>query len=198
MVGADAKTRAVYDARAADYAKLGRGTGAEPIELAFLARIKRGGRILDWGCGPGRTAAAMRDAGYLVDATDASPEMARIAKETFGLEVTVATFDALEAEGIYDGIWASFSLLHAPKAEMPGHLARAHRALAPRGQFHVSVKMGTGETRDSIGRFYAYYTDAELTGLLEAAGFTVTLRDFGATTGLDGSQAPWIAIAAHA
>ena len=39
-----------------------------------------------------------------------------------------ARFDELEVQGVYDGIWANFSLLHAPKSEFPGHLARIRRA----------------------------------------------------------------------
>ncbi|MEO0701087.1 MAG: class I SAM-dependent methyltransferase [Pseudomonadota bacterium] len=198
MVGSDDETRAVYDARAADYAKMGREAGLEPIEQAFLDRVGPGGRILDFGCGPGRTAAAMRDAGHPVDALDASPEMAKLAKDKFGLDVTVAPFDSLTAKALYDGVWASFSLLHVPKADLPPLLTAIHQALKPGGQLHVSVKLGMGEARDSIGRFYAYYTDAELTALLEAAGFTVTERDFGTSPGLSGDRAPWIALAAHA
>lgn len=140
----------------------------------------------------------MRDAGHSVDALDASPEMAKLAKEKFGLDVTVASFDSLTAEADYDGIWASFSLLHVPKADLPTILTAIHRALKPGGQFHISVKLGTGEARDSIGRFYAYYSDAELTALLATAGFTVTERDFGNSPGLSGESAPWIALAAHA
>ncbi|MEO0653464.1 MAG: class I SAM-dependent methyltransferase [Pseudomonadota bacterium] len=198
MTGADDETRAVYDAQANEYAKLAHGPGLAALEEAFLERVGAGGRILDFGCGPGRSAAAMRDAGHPVDALDASPGMAKLAKDQYGLDVTVAGFDSLTVRAAYDGIWASFSLLHVPKAELPGILAAVHRALTPGGQFHISLKLGEGERRDSIGRFYAYYTDAEITGLLEAAGFTVIERDFGSDVGLSGERASWIALAAHA
>ena len=62
--------------------------------------------------------------------------------------------------------------------------------------FHIGTKTGTGEKRDPIGRFYAYYEDAELTELLQAAGFTIEARAFGADVGLDGVEAPWIIIRA--
>ena len=140
---------------------------------------------------------AMRDRGLAVDAWDALPEFARVAKDTNGIEVTLATFDDLDADAVYDGIYANFSLLHAPKAEMPGHLARIARALKPGGLFHIGTKTGTGEKRDTLGRFYAYYTDQELTDLLTAAGLTVTYRKTGAEPGLDGTVAPWIILHAR-
>ena len=43
----------------------------------------------------------------------------------------------------------------------------------------------------SLG-FYAYYEDAELTGLLNTVGLRVTDRAFGNDMGLDGTEAPWI------
>ena len=113
----DDETRAVYDAQADEYAKLAHGPGLAALEEAFLERVGAGGRILDFGCGPGRSAAAMRDAGHPLDALDASPGMAKLAKDQYGLDVTVAGFDSLTVRAAYDGIWASFSLLHVPKAE---------------------------------------------------------------------------------
>lgn len=194
---ADAETLAVYARRAQDYADRFSGSAASPHLMAFMATLPPAARVLDLGCGPGRAARAMLDAGFEVDAWDASPAFARVAREANGVEVTIATFDDLSAEATYDGVYANFSLLHAPKAEMPGHLARIAGALKPGGVFHIGTKMGTGEKRDSIGRFYAYYSEEELTGLLDAAGFTVTYRKTGEEPGLDGTVAPWIILHAR-
>ena len=98
----------------------------------------------------------------------------------------------------YDGVWASFSLLHDTKANMPKRLAQAHRALRSKGQFFLGLKLGEGEHRDSIGRFYAYYTEAELELLLSDAGFEITDRRYGEEVGLDGKMWPYILIYAHA
>jgi hypothetical protein len=75
---------------------------------------------------------------------------------------------------------------------MPRHLESIARALKPSGIFHIGLKTGTGEKRDAIGRFYAYYEDAELTALLASAGFDVIARRTGEEAGLDGTIAPWI------
>jgi hypothetical protein len=124
--------------------------------------------------------------------------MVALARRHPGVTARRASFDDIDAVARYDGIWASFSLLHAPRADLPRHLAALVRALKPGGRFHIAVKTGNGEKRDRLGRFYTYYTDAELSGLLEAAGLTITARRTGSGKGLDGAVAPWIAITASA
>ena len=56
----------------------------------------------------------------------------------------------------YDGVWASACLLHVPRDELAGVLARIHRALKPEGLFYASYKVGHGDGRDSFGRYYNY------------------------------------------
>lgn len=193
----DSETLGVYAARAADYADLAAQERPRPHLKAFLAQMPDGARILDLGCGTGEAAAIMAASGYKVDAWDASPQMAEEGHARNGVDITVAAFDALDAVDTYDGIYANFSLLHAPKSEMPGHLARIARALKTKGLFHIGLKTGDGEKRDSLGRFYAYYQDAEMTNLLTDAGMEVECRSFGVTQGLDGQMAPWIMLRAR-
>lgn len=194
---ADKKTIAVYAKRAEDYAKCFGSSGEGRHVTSFLAELPPGGRILDLGCGPGHASAAMKRAGFEVDAFDASPELAAIANTQFGVDVRVATFDELDATENYDGVFANFSLLHAPKSEMPAHLMRVSRALVQNGILHVGLKRGTGERRDSIGRFYAYYELDELTDLLTQANFQVICTTEGEEAGLDGIVAPWIILLAR-
>ncbi|MEM7718755.1 MAG: class I SAM-dependent methyltransferase [Pseudomonadota bacterium] len=194
---ADKETLAVYAERAADYSNRFAKSGEGRHLTTFLAELPAGGRILDFGCGPGHTAAAMKRAGFEVDALDASPELAEIAKSQFGIDVLVATFDSLEATDQYDGIFANFSLLHIPKSQMPSNLARIARALVSRGVLHIGLKRGTGEMRDTIGRFYAYYSLEEITNLLTQAGFQVIRKTEGEQAGLDGTVAPWLILLAR-
>lgn len=165
---------------------------------AFLALVPEGGRILDLGCGPGQWAAVFRDAGYVVEATDATQAMADLARDRYGLDVRVEPFEALEDQAGYDGIWANFSLLHAPRADFPGHLARIRRALTPGGALHLGMKLGSGEARDDLGRFYSYYGEDELVALLETAGFTVTATRRGNGEGLAGKPETFVMLTAHA
>ena len=193
----DKQTLDVYAQRAGDYAARF-GDEAPGKQLThFMSQLPKGGRVLDLGCGPGRSAAVMRDQGFVVDAWDASPQMAAIGAEKFGLSIEVRDFSSLTADSEYDGIYANFSLLHASKSEMPEYLGRIADALKPKGLFHIGLKSGDGEARDALGRFYAYYQDAELTALLEEAGLSVESRNFGADEGLDGTLAPWMILTAR-
>ncbi len=194
----DPETLKVYAAQAEDYVNL--ATAEDPAATLdpFLDALPRGAAILDLGCGPGHLAAVMRDRGFAVTGTDACPQMTRIAHETYGLQIRVADFADLDDVAAFDGVLASFSLLHAPKAQMPSLLAAVHRALRPGGQLSLGLKLGEGEARDRLGRFYAYYSDPEISALLARAGFSVTGRTTGSGTGLDGTVAPWIVLRAHA
>jgi Methylase involved in ubiquinone/menaquinone biosynthesis len=164
----------------------------------FSAALPKGARVLDLGCGPGQQAAALRARGLTVEASDASPEMAALALRDHGIAVRVEPFEALDATALYHGIWASFSLLHAPRADLPALLARIHRALVPGGAFTLGMKLGAGEGRDDLDRFFAYYTEAELRDLLADAGFTVSHARQGVGSGLSGQPASYVILFAHA
>lgn len=197
-MSADEKTLSVYAERLAEYAKMNAEMGDAPGMADFIEALPEGAKVLDLGCGPGNLSAAMAAVGMDVDAMDASPEMVAHARATHGLHVCVARFDEIEGERLYNGVWANFSLLHAPKSDMPGHLATLHRALVPGGLLHIGMKLGEGEARDDIGRFYAYYSEEELTGLLVDAGFTPVATEHGSDKGLAGNVDPWIVVRAHA
>lgn len=195
---ADKKTLRVYDAKAADYAKLiDSDTKENPYLERFIARLPTGGRVLDLGCGPGLAATRMANAGLQVDAMDGSAEMVAMAAQHDGVTAWQATFDQITGTDIYDGIWANFCLLHASKEAMPHHLAAMVTALKPGGAFHIGMKLGSGSQRDAIGRLYSYYSEPELITLLGAAGLTAGETDHGRTVGLDGTEADWIVVAAH-
>lgn len=195
---ADKETLRVYDAKAADYAKLiDSDTKENPYLERFIARLPTGGRVLDLGCGPGLAATRMANAGLQVDAIDGSVEMVAMAAQHDGVTAWQATFDQITGTDIYDGIWANFCLLHASKEAMPHHLAAMVTALKPGGAFHIGMKLGSGSQRDAIGRLYSYYSEPELITLLGAAGLTAGETDHGRTVGLDGTEADWIVVAAH-
>ncbi|MCP5073028.1 MAG: class I SAM-dependent methyltransferase [Rhodobacteraceae bacterium] len=194
----DAETIAVYNARAADYDALVHQNQPNEHLQAFIRAVPRGGLVLDLGCGPGSSSAKLRDAGLHVTAIDASRQMAATAKRKFDIDVVVATFEDISGTDLYDGIWASFSLLHAPKTDLPRHLAALHQAIRPGGIFVIGLKTGTGEHRDTLGRKYSYYEKAELHALLGDAGFAVVETSAGEDIGLDGVIAPWLIVTARA
>ena len=161
---ADRETMAAYAANTETYRKVVSDAGGNSMLDSFMEQLPPRARVLDFGCGVGNCAAAMQAAGHLVRCQDASPEMAAMARDLFGLEVEIMSFDKLELETAFDAVWASFSLLHIPKSDLPDILARLHLALRPGGLLYVGLKRGSGEERDRFGRFYAYYEEEELAG----------------------------------
>lgn len=195
----DKETLSVYAQKAQDYAEMVTDIAEEdPSFEIFVKAVPKGGEVLDLGSGPGHYAARMAAAGLKVTAFDPVPQMVALADKHDGVTAQQAGFDDVNGISIYDGVWANFSLLHAPRADMPRHLKHIHEALKVGGQFHIGVKTGEGEHRDGLGRLYTYYTIEELTGLLEAAGFTVTESRTGSDAGLSGEVAHWVCLSAHA
>ncbi|WP_293576892.1 bifunctional 2-polyprenyl-6-hydroxyphenol methylase/3-demethylubiquinol 3-O-methyltransferase UbiG [Phaeobacter sp.] len=198
LTGTDRETLDVYAARAQDYVEQNeRAMENDPQLAAFIAACPKGGKVLDLGCGPGVSSAVMAKAGLAPIAMDASDEMLKLAARHRGVTTLLASFDDIDGEDIYDGVWANFSLLHAPRAAFPGHLARIRRVLRSHAPFYIALKLGTGEARDPIGRLYTYYEEEELLQLLHAAGFTPQNTVHGESTGLDGTVAQWISVACH-
>lgn len=190
----DEETIRIYDAKAGDYAS--RFTVEEPSESLrnFMALLPKGGRVLDWGCGPATSSHHLRKAGFAPDPLDASAEMVAMARERYGLDARLGTFDSPLPQQNYHGVWANFSLLHTSRDDLPNHLQSLNDALLPDAVFHIGMKRGKGESRDRFGRFYTFYETAELTGLLEAAGFEVLAITEGEEAGLAGSIEPFVIV----
>ena len=112
------------------------------LQREFVRRLPKGGRVLDLGCGSGRDSLAFLKAGFEVDAVDGSAQMVEAASELTGLPVAHALFSDYEPKGPYDGIWACSSLLHVPASGLADIISKYARALAPRGTFYLSFKLG--------------------------------------------------------
>ena len=95
----------------------------------FVRELPASARILDAGCGSGRDARAFVDLGFDVTAFDASFEMVTRAAQYDQCPVLHMTFDEMTWNEAFDGIWASASLLHVPRASLVAAVARCHQAL---------------------------------------------------------------------
>lgn len=190
----DQETISVYDQQVDTYAKLVAEEKPSAILQSFIKRLDKGSLVLDLGCGPANASVHMRAAGLQVDPVDASPQMVALANKTHDIDARVSTFDDLVVLDKYDGIWANFSLLHARRADFPTYLKRVHNALINGGWFHIGMKLGDGEKRDRLGRFYSFFQEDELHRLLETAGFEVVETTKGKDPGLAGDIEPWIII----
>ena len=163
---ADAETLEVYAREAATYAQRAKPDRIGGFLAPFMALLPAGGVVLDLGCGSGWAAALLETSGFDVHALDASPEFAALAQAKVRRPVRVMSFEGVEDVAMFDGIWASASLLHVPKAELPGLFVRLARALKPGGLLMATFKAGEGEARDKLGRFYSYFSLDELERLV--------------------------------
>ncbi len=194
----DDRTLGLYNRQSAEYAaKVEDEAARDPMIERFIAACPKGGRVLDLGCGPGHFAERMATAGLRVEATDAARAMVDLAARRPGVSARLARFEDLDAQDAYDGIWAYFSLLHAPRADLPGHLGRIARALKPGGILFLGMKHGQDSKRDRLDRYYEYYEDEELTRHLSAAGLRPADTWRGTAEGMAGDPEDWIVIAAH-
>jgi SAM-dependent methyltransferase len=195
-VSTDAETLKVYAANADRYGALATSESEARSLAAFLDRLADGAHVLDLGCGPGHHAAVMMARVFRVSAWDACPEFVADARAR-GVEAELRSFDDLTGQAVYDAVWASFSLLHAQRADLTRHLAAIGLSLRPGGHLFLGMKTGTGEGRDRLGRFYTYVTRPELEGLVADAGFRVLDVSEDAAPGLAGTTDPYILMTAR-
>lgn len=186
-MGGDDQTLAFYTTEAEAYAEYASAEKRSPLLIRFAESLPPGGNVLDFGCGSGWAANRFRDLGLTSTGFDGSQGLADEAKRRYGVDVAVGRFEEFSAPGAYDGIWASFCLLHDSREAMPGHLARLHDALRPGGRIYIGLKEGEGRHRDSLGRLYTYFTEVEMRGLMTAAGFQDITAEIEPSTGYDGT-----------
>ncbi|WP_425080172.1 class I SAM-dependent methyltransferase [Ruegeria denitrificans] len=193
----DERTINAYTNKVAEYLKIPLPPEQLEARQAFADAVGAGGYVLDLGSGPGSDSGFLMRQGLKVRALDATPAFVEHAREN-GVDAHLGTFDDVTETAEYDGIYASFSLLHAPRADFPRHLQAIHRALKPGGQLFLGMKLGTGEHRDDLDRYYSYYTEAEIEDALNKAGFTIDRAVHGIGKGLAGSYDGYILVFAHA
>lgn len=195
----DKETIAAYEAKADEYAtKFTASSGENRHVAAFLDGLPEPADLLDLGCGTGNAVVEMVAKGHRVTGLDPSDAMlAHARKRAPRATFRTATFDDLTDVAAYDGIYANFSLLHAPRADFPRHLKAIATALRPGGRFHIGMKTGKSAARDRLGRHYTYYGEDELREALATAGFTILKETTGASKGLAGDVEPWMILLAE-
>lgn len=154
-----------FDQNADEYALSTVGIDMSAFYEPFLAMVSQGRAILDAGCGSGRDTKAFLDRGYAVTAFDASENMASLAAKTTGIRVGVRRLQDVDFGCDFDGVWASASLLHLPRADLLDAITRLAKALRLGGVLYASFKLGIGE-QVADGRLFTYLSETELRSLL--------------------------------
>jgi len=162
-----AMTAAYYSKNAQDYCAQTREIDVGELHQKFLTELPKGSHILDLGCGSGRDSKVFLDKGYKVTPVDGNSEIAACAEQYLGQSVAVTTFQALDYENAFDGVWVSASLLHCPRTQLPSVLKRITCALKFEGVAYLSFKWGEEDCVDNLGRYFTNFTEDTLTALLD-------------------------------
>ncbi|MDA1237828.1 MAG: class I SAM-dependent methyltransferase [Proteobacteria bacterium] len=187
----DQKTIDIYNSKADEYSRLVDFSPSGYLE-DFINLFSKGSKILDLGCGTGVASEFMMKQGLVPDPVDGSEEMVKLSNQKPGLCARLCAFDELDLDVKYSGVYAHFSLLHLKKHAFLECLSVIKEMVLQDGTLVLGMKAGTGERRDSLGRFYAYYTEPELQSYFHSINFTVTNCYSGKSLGLSGDVEPWL------
>jgi len=130
---------------------------------AFVKLLPAGAAILDLGCGSGRDSAYFLSCGYDVTMLDASYKMCELASIHTGLDVLNMSYEDMDFEDVFDGIWACASLVHIPSDKMDKLLQKIIKGLKPGGIMYMSFHYGDYEGV----RYGRYFTDYRTKSLKE-------------------------------
>jgi 2-polyprenyl-3-methyl-5-hydroxy-6-metoxy-1,4-benzoquinol methylase len=112
-----------------------------PARLAWLlARVRPGERVLDVGCGEGRFAAALLDAGAQVVGIDVAEEplrRARAERPEFDLRRVPVRGEWPLPDASFDAVWAGETIEHV--ADTAAWLSEVRRVLRPEGRLLLST-----------------------------------------------------------
>lgn len=198
-------TVAAYEKYAAAYRD---SSAVMPDDVADLVRryaaaLGSGARVLEIGSGSGRDAAALEAAGLSVRRTDITPAFVELMRaEGHDAEVVDPLVDDL-ADPVrpgraYDGVWASASLIHVARNDLPAVATRLADATRTDGLLHAALKEGDGETWSTHGsvaapRHFTFWREASLRDVLEEARWSVVEVDH--VAGLRGDS--WLNVLAR-
>jgi len=148
----------------------------------FIAHLPAGSKILDCGCGPGMDTERFAQLGYSVTAIDLSDRFVEIARRRVPnafvqkMDMRSLTFP----EAAFDGIWASFSLLHIRASEIQKTLFGFRSVLRDGGLFFTALHRGlrtewvkttiSGMERDT---YMQEWLQADIEAIVHEAGFEV-------------------------
>lgn len=134
----------------------------------------RGGRVLDLGCGNGKTTEALVEAGAEVTGVDFSEAAVASCRENLGGRAEFAVADARDLpfpDGSFDAVVAVHVFEHVPREDVPRACSEAMRVLVPGGRLYMQA-FALGDFR-SRGRkedvrngiLYRYLTEADVIGM---------------------------------
>ena len=125
----------------------------------FMELLPVGGAVLDLGCGSGRDSLFLVEEGFDVTSLDGARKMCELAQIHVGQEVLNLTYDQLDFNEVFDGVWACASLVHEDPDKLPVTLQRVFDCLKSEGVMYMSFRYGDFIGFNSDINFYAYTED---------------------------------------
>lgn len=173
--------RQVYDSIAVQYLERRNNMHLHAELERFVNLVGSGSTVLDAGCGPGRDAQYLVNAGQIVTGIDISSEQIRLAQQRVQ-QAKFAVMNVIDLrfdDETYDGVWCCAVLSHVRRCDFTIALKEFHRVLRPNGVLFLSVKNGGGEQMviesefPDYTRFTVFYSITDVTELLQMAGFQI-------------------------
>jgi len=169
----------------------------------FIARLPAGSKILDCGCGPGMDSERFSQLGYKVTAIDLSDRFVKLTKK----RVPSAAVQKMDMRNLdfpqatFDGVWASFSLLHIRASEIQKTLLGFRTVLDERGLLFAALHRGpktewvkttiSGMERDT---YVQEWLQTDIEAIVRGAGFEIIgSRPFER----EGGRYPLLSVLAH-
>lgn len=169
----------------------------------FISRLSPGSTILDCGCGPGMDTERFSRLGYNVTAIDLSDRFVKLARARAPsaiiqkMDMRYLAFP----EAVFDGVWASFSLLHIRASEIRKTLVGFRSVLREPGLLFAAVHRGpktewikttiSGMERDT---YVQEWLQTDIEAVVRGAGFEIIgSRPFERA----GGRYPLLSILAH-
>ena len=149
----------------------------------FIARLPAGSTILDCGCGPGMDTERFSQLGFKVTAIDLSDRFVELVRK----RVPNAHVEKMDMRNLalpksaFDGLWASFSLLHIHASEIQETLSGFNSVLRDGGLLFAALHRGpktkwVKTTISGMGRdtYVQEWLQTDIEAVVRGAGFEIS------------------------
>lgn len=195
----DTKTTEAYNKIAEDYNRRNYNLFWTD-EYDYFKSILPGNKVIDLGCGAGRDSEQFIKDKFDYLGVDSSQSMLDLASQ----RVPGANFRLMDLRDLtlpinsFDGFWASASLLHFSKQELPAILTSFYKLLKNNGVGFISVKekrvFDEGYIKEDKGggieRYFSFFGEAEMIKFLDDAQFKIIKTEKRLEN--DASQTEWL------
>ncbi|MCA9379823.1 class I SAM-dependent methyltransferase [Candidatus Dojkabacteria bacterium] len=176
------------------------------IDIPKLVKTFPGKKLLDVGCGPGQFSRIFGENGFDVVGIDYSKAMVKKAKSLSSDEnnPSYRVMDMKEVkkyfkENTFDVIWASASLLHLEKTEIPIVLKSFKYILRPRGHMYLVIKLGEqgtvllkdGDLGEGVVRKFTFLNEKWFENLLDGMNFSIIEKRLKKGSVIGGRPSNW-------